>query len=53
MSAEATTVAKTVRGRFVRGDGRDILVLHRDALGRVANASRNSRAVFTLDRRAV
>jgi CubicO group peptidase (beta-lactamase class C family) len=36
---------------FVRSDGLDRLVFHRDEANRVTSASLNSRAVFTLERR--
>ncbi len=38
--------------KFVRSDGHDVLVFRRDEAGRVMSASLNSRAVFTLERRA-
>ena len=36
---------------FIRSDGQDILVFHRNANGEVIGASLNSRAVFMLERR--
>lgn len=38
--------------RFIRSDGHDLLVFHRDETGQVVSASLNSRAVFTLERRS-
>jgi hypothetical protein len=46
------TFTETEPDRFVRSDGRDVLVFHRDVDGQVTSASLNSRAVFTLERRA-
>lgn len=46
------TFTETEPDTFVRSDGHDVLVFHRDEAGRVTSASLNSRAVFTLERRA-
>lgn len=46
------TFTETEPDRFVRSDGQDVLVFHRDEGGQVTSASLNSRTVFTLERRS-
>ena len=45
------TFTETEPDTFVRSDGQDTLVFHRDESGQVTDASLSSRAVFTLERR--
>lgn len=45
------TYTETAPDRFVRSDGQDVLVFHRDVSRGVTGASLGSRAVFTLERR--
>lgn len=46
------TFTEIEHDRFVRSDGYDALVFHRDETGQVVRASLNSRAVFALERRS-
>lgn len=46
------TFTETAPDYFVSSDGMDALLFHRDGPGRVTGASQNSRAVFTLEKRA-
>lgn len=46
------TFTETEQDFFVSSDGSDWLVFYRDGAGRVTGASQNSRAVFTLEKRA-